>query len=48
MSFVINSIEREDHTGENWLFKGYCTDKNWNVTGLYSTKTKKGWVELVD
>lgn len=48
LNFVINKVEREDGSGENWLFRGYSsdTDKNLPVKGLFSTRTRKGWIEF--
>ena len=43
---IINGADREDGSGESWIFRGYAgRDK---VSGYYSTRTRKGWIEFVD
>lgn len=54
---VINGVEVEDGSGENWIFKGYAknataTDHQGAKTsstcfGFYRTDTRKGWIEFV-
>lgn len=49
VAFVINQLAREGGSGEKWLFEGYyqigrCT---FPVSGFFSTRTRKGWVEEV-
>lgn len=43
----IDSISREDGSGECWNFEGrWCVDPNHVVKGFYSTKTRTGWTQL--
>lgn len=44
----INSLEREDGSGEQWLFQGYVRMINLPCKGFYSTKTRKGWLEIIE
>jgi len=52
LCFLINGAEREDGSGENWLFKGYsCSDAAKMVCagrGFFSLQTRKGRIELED
>ncbi len=45
LQVIINSIEREDGSGDNWNFAGYHDD-NRRVSGFYSTKWRTGWVQV--
>lgn len=49
MPILVNGLAREDGSGENWLFNGEWDDgtiaQN-KVRGFFSTKTRKGWIEL--
>lgn len=49
---VVNSIEREDGSGESWSFRGYAHKADGslptqcNVSGYYSTRTRKGSMRI--
>jgi len=43
---TINSLVREDGSGENWLFTGHDGSKS--VIGSFSTKTRTGWVDYAE
>ena len=46
---VINKVGREDGSGENWMFEGYCRKVNGQddlIRGFFSTRTRTGWVEM--
>lgn len=48
LNFVINEVGRGDGSDENWLFVATYpanVDKG-RVRGFFSTRTRKGWVEL--
>ncbi|TSC67161.1 MAG: hypothetical protein CEO19_331 [Parcubacteria group bacterium Gr01-1014_73] len=49
-NILIDGLEREDGSGENWLFVGqyfYRTVAAKKIKGFYSTKTRQGWFEFV-
>ena len=49
LSITLNSVAKEDGSGESWLFDGclYTTDYGSRpVTGYFSTKNRKGWIEI--
>jgi hypothetical protein len=41
---LLSGVSREDGSGESWNFTG-CYEKN-SVRGYFSTKTRKGFLEL--
>ena len=47
-SFIIDGVEREDGSGENWIFKGsYYLGSISRILahGFFSTRMRKGWIE---
>lgn len=49
ITILINSVEREDGSGEEWSFKGYQRmssgdSRSGEVRGHYSTKSRSGWI----
>ena len=44
LEIVVNSVEREDGSGESWNFRGYLQTKQGDVAvqGYYSTKKRTG------
>jgi len=44
---VINSMEREDGSGESWNISGYEMNTNKKFKMLFSTKTRQGSYEYV-
>lgn len=46
LQFLINELQREDRSGENWNFRGtvpaFPDDP---CHGFFSTKTRKGWIK---
>ncbi len=48
LSFVINTLEREDGSGENWNFEGYYpgSSQNGPCQGFFSIRTRTGWIEF--
>ncbi len=46
--FTLNGASREDGSGDNWIIHGYCSaeTKGGKMSGFYSTKTRKGWLEF--
>ncbi len=53
-SFIINGLERESGSGEDWNFSGFVwldrirriSEKTKGVHGYFSTQTRQGWVEM--
>ncbi len=45
---VIDSVTREDGSGESWNFEGRVVDfvGNPKIIGYFSTRTRKGWVRF--
>jgi hypothetical protein len=43
-SVLLVGVQREDGSGESWNFTGYHYDVP--VKGHFSTKTRRGWVEI--
>ena len=41
----IESIGREDGTGESFFLKLQLVDKNVHLKGYYNSRTRKGWIE---
>lgn len=50
LQFLINELQREDGSGENWNFRGYGATvpafPDDPCYGFFSTKTRKGWIEM--
>jgi len=51
LSFIIEGLEREDGSGQHWLFSGRCTSNNFKHAlgkGFLSLETEvsSGWIEL--
>jgi hypothetical protein len=46
LAVVINSVERESGSGENWNFTGYSS--NMKVRGYYETHSRTGWMVIED
>jgi hypothetical protein len=47
--FLIDSLSREDGSCENWNWEGVCVEldiEHLRTKGFFSTKTRKGWVEI--
>ena len=44
-SVLLSGVSREDGSGESWIVTGYTNGKR--VKGYYSTKTRKGNLEMV-
>ncbi len=44
---MIDSVKREDGSGEKWLFKGYVRagDFHGKVRGYYDTQLRRGWIK---
>lgn len=50
-NILIDGFEREDGSGENWLFVGqylYPFTSARKIKGYYSTRTRRGWFEFVN
>lgn len=51
MTMLINCLEREDGSGERWMFEGYhvLSTGGWvPMKGFYDTHVRKGWVERTE
>lgn len=46
LPFAIDAIRREDGGSENWLFSGCMGITGEEYHGYFSTRTRKGWVEI--
>lgn len=52
LPFHIDTLSREDRSGETWNWKGVCSKIEHSkieyskAKGFFSTKTRKGWLEI--
>ncbi len=43
---IISCIEREDGSGESWIFKGFDVELQKHVEGYYSSKNRTGHIKI--
>ena len=49
---IINALESENGSGEDWIIRGFATYGNsgnsrLKFTGYYSTRARKGWLRFL-
>jgi hypothetical protein len=45
---VINSLEWEDGSGENWNFRGYSPEYSYiSISGFFNTKRRHGYMTFI-
>lgn len=43
----LNALEREDGSGNNWLFKGFNPKSGQKIEGYFNLQTRKGWIKFL-
>lgn len=48
---IVNALEREDGSGDNWNFRGYMPprrngDRSTKIKGFFCVKTRKGYLDV--
>ena len=47
VEICLNSLGREDGSGQKWLFEGFNPHSHQNVQGYFNLNTRKGWIEFL-